>query len=219
MNSLSSRFLQVLVTGAVLSVGSAVANPIFITNFSFENLPVGGLTNPCGAGCSYSFNVGIPGWISSGGQGQLEPGAVPVFNSVPDGTVVAFSNGGTISQTVGPIVQLGVVYTLLVDLGKRSDTPFTSSAALLINGNTYAATGATPTSGDWSTFTATYTGLAADVGQAITIQLGASGVQGVFDNVRLDDSLRTTTPEPGVMSMFAGGLGAMVLLSRRFRRQ
>jgi hypothetical protein len=219
MKSISSRLLQILVTGAVLSVGSAVANPIFVSNFSFENLPVGGLSNGCGAGCSYSFNVAIPGWTSSGQQGQIQPGAVPVFNSIPDGTVVAFSNSGTISQTVGPVVQLGVVYTLLVDLGQRTDTPFTASAALLVNGNTYAATGVAPTSGNWSTFTATYTGLAADVGQAITIELAASGVQGTFDNVRLGDSLVTATPEPGVMSMLAGGLGAMVLLSRRLRRQ
>jgi hypothetical protein len=219
MKSMSSRFLQIFVTGVVLTVGSAAANPIFVNNFSFENLPVGGLTNACGSGCSYSFNTAIPGWSSSGGQGQIQAGAVPVFNSIPDGTVVAFSNGGTISQTVGPIVQLGIVYTLLVDLGQRTDTAFVSSAALLINGNTYAATGINPTSGNFSTFTATYTGLAADVGQAITIQLASSGIQGIFDNVRLSDSVVTPTPEPGVMSMFAGGLGAIVLLSRRLRRQ
>jgi hypothetical protein len=196
-----------------------MANPILVNNFSFENLPVGGLTNGCGSGCSYSFNVAIPGWISSGGQGQIQPGAVPVFTSIPDGTVVAFSNGGTISQTVGPTVQLGVVYTLLVALGDPAGQPFVGSAALVVNGNTYGAVGVNPTSGNWSTFTATYTGLAGDVGQSITIQLASSGIQGAFDNVRLNDSLVTPTPEPGVMSMLAGGLGAMVLLSRRLRRQ
>jgi hypothetical protein len=88
-----------------------------------------------------------------------------------------------------------------------------------VNGNTYGAVGVNPTSGNGSTFTATYTGLAGDVGQSITIQLASSGIQGAFDNVRLNDSLVTPTPEPGVMSMLAGGLGAMVLLSRRLRRQ
>jgi hypothetical protein len=219
MKSLSCRLLQILVAGTVLTVGSAVANPIFVNNFSFENLPVGGLPNACGAGCSYSFSTPIPGWTNGAGSGQFQPGASGVFNSIPDGTTIAFSNGGTITQTVAPTVQLGVTYTLMVDLGKRSDLPFLSAAALLINGNTYAATGVVPTSGNWSTFTATYTGLAADVGQAITIELIANGAQGNFDNVRLSDSLVTPTPEPGMMSMLVGGLGAMVLLTRRFRRQ
>ena len=53
--------------------------------------------------------------------------------------------------------------------------------------------------------------------RALCAELAASGIQGVFDNVRLSDS--TATPEPGVMSMFAGGLGAIVLLGRRLRRQ
>jgi hypothetical protein len=218
MKSLSSRVLQILLAGTVLTAGSAVANPIFVNNFSFENLPVGGLTNACGAGCSYSIGA-IPGWTNGGVSGQIQPGASGLFNSVPDGVTTAFSNRGTIAQTVAPTVQLGVTYTLLVDLGQRTDLPFLSAAALLINGNTYAATGVAPTSGNWSTFTATYSGLAADVGQAITIELIANGAQGNFDNVRLSDSLVTPTPEPGMMSMLAGGLGAMVLLTRRFRRQ
>jgi hypothetical protein len=214
MTRLSLKFL---LAGAVLTVGSAMANPIFVNNFSFENLPVGGLPNGCGSGCSYSFGSSIPGWTTGSQVGQLQPGATTVLNSVPDGTTVGFSNSGSISQVVAPTVQLGVVYTLLVDLGKRTDTPFTASAALLINGNTYTATGVTPTSGNFSTFTATYTGLASDVGQSITIELLTSAAQGVFDNVRLNDSL--TTPEPGVMSMFSAGLGALVLLGRRLRRQ
>jgi hypothetical protein len=117
---------------------------------------------------------------------------------------------------VAPTVQVGVTYTLLVDLGKRNDTNFTASAALLINGTSYLATGVTPTSGNWSTFTATYVGTVADAGKAITIQLQSSGIQANFDNVRLSDStLGTSIPEPQVAGTFGAGLIALVLFARR----
>jgi len=192
-----------------LLAASANASPIFVNNFSFETLPPGGSPFPCGTGCSFFIDP-IPGWVNAGG-GQFVPGApgnTNDFNSIPDGTTVAYLNGGTITQTVGPTVQAGVTYTLMVDLGVRKNFSDPGSIALVVNGNTYSGTGILPSSGNWATFTATYTGLAADIGQAITIQLSSPGIQGEFDNVRLSDNAGPV-PEPATSALI--GLGAIAL--------
>jgi len=214
-----SKLLIGMALGVLLSVGAS-ASPILVDNASFENLPLGGLTFTCGVGCSYSgVPTPIPGWTSTGGEGQLQPGTnagnFTLFSTLSDGITSASSNGGTISQTVIPTVALGVTYVLQVDVGKRNDLPATGTVNLLINGNLIGAVGAAPTSGNWSTFTAAYTGLAADVGQSITIQLAASGIQGNFDNVRLSDDLGTV-PEPATATVLALGLaGIFAYVSRK----
>ena len=109
---------------------------IFVANSSFETLPVSGLTNACGVGCSYSTGA-IPGWSGSNSfSGQFQPGT-PWFTTPPsDGSAtMAWSQGPTISQTVLPTVQLGVTYTLMVDLGLRLDPgpTFAASAGLLVD--------------------------------------------------------------------------------------
>jgi len=212
-----SKLLIGTALSALLSVG-AFASPIPVSNASFENLPLGGLPFTCGAGCSDSV-AAIPGWVNGGVSGQFQPGTgggnFTYFSTLSDGPTSGWSNGGLISQTVIPTVALGVTYVLQVDLGLRNDIPSSASAGLLINGNLITAVGAAPTAGNWSTFTATYTGLAGDVGQSITIQLAASGIQGNFDNVRLSDDLGTV-PEPGTATVFALGLaGIFAYVSRK----
>jgi hypothetical protein len=207
-----------LLLGFVLSLSSAFAATIFVNNASFETLPGGGLPNGCGTGCFYSEDV-IPGWTNSGFSGQFQPGTqdgtFTYFNTLSDGITSAYSNDATISQTVTDTVQLGVVYTLLVDVGCRNDQGCFGSPDLLINGNVYLATGTFAAPGNWSTFTATYTGLAADVGDAITIELQTDGVQGNFDNVRLSDNVPTSgTPEPSFTGILGLGLIGLLLLSR-----
>jgi PEP-CTERM motif len=115
---------------------------------------------------------------------------------------------------VSPTVVTGVTYTLMVDLGARKDNvAFAAAADLLINGIHYAAIGTAPAPGDWSTFTATYVGLAADAGKSITIELLSSGPQGDFDNVRLSDSV----PEPAGMTLLGLGLVGLSVFARRKR--
>jgi len=204
-----------------LMATAASAGPITVNNPSFETLPPGGLPIGCGTGCSFS-EAAIPGWTNGGFSGQFIPGTQVgnffAFNTIPDGITVAYSNGGTISQTVGATVQAGVVYTLQVDLGWRNDDPtFLGSADLLVNGNQYFSTDATPVQGNFSNFTATYTGLAADVGDSITIQLNTPGQQGDFDNVRLSDNL-ASVPAPALGSgpaTFAVLGGALALFYRK----
>ena len=79
---------------------------------------------------------------------------------------------------------------------------------MLIDGNQYFATGV-ENLGGFATYTATYTGLAADAGDPITIQLGVSSGQGDFDNVRLSDNLYSAVPEPSTPALVGGGIIAL----------
>ena len=204
---------------AMLFVPSILAQTVIsVANPSFETLPIGGLPIVCGTGCSYSIGA-IPGWTGFGSFGQFQPGSVDgnftYFNSVPDGSTVAYSNGGTISQIVVPTVQNGVTYTLQVDIGDRNDDfPFVGTADLMLGSTVCAATGSTPSLGDWSVFTATCTGTSADAGDPITIQLSSGGDQGDFDEVVLSDNL-PATPEPSTLILFGTGLLGLAPFRRK----
>jgi hypothetical protein len=201
--------VRVLATLA-LAAAPGFASPIFVANFSFENAPFG-TAGSCGTGCT-KFVGTIPDWTQTGGGavGRLQSGTGVFFTSLSDGPTTAFVATNTISQTVGT-VHIGEVYTLLVDIGNRSDRPFLGTADLLINGIPYAAGGSTPAEGTFNTWRATYTGLAADDGKSITIQLNASGDQGNFDNVRLDG----TVPEPASFLLIGPALLVLGALRRR----
>jgi hypothetical protein len=211
---------------AMLFVSTAFADGITVVNPSFETLPAGGLpVGGCGTGCLYSEDVAAPGWTGSGSglYGQFQPGTqdsnFAYFNSLPDGITVAYSNGSTLSQTVGVTVLAGVTYTLQVDIGARNDTSangFDGTADLMLGTTLCAATGTQPSPGSWSTYTATCLGTSGDAGDPITIQLNSSGGQGDFDDVVLADN-STATPEPGTLMLFGSGLLGLPYLLRRKR--
>ena len=205
---------------AIVILGSPASSAtIPVVNASFETLPAGGLPlDSCGTGCFYSID-GIPGWTNGDVSGQFQSGVqvgnLAYFNSIPDGITVAYSNGGSIFQTVAATAQAGVTYTLQVDMGFRKDVPDPGSVALVVNGNTVFGTGAfLPGSGDWATYTAIYTATGADTGGLITILLDTPGAQGDWDNVRL-----TSTPLPATLPLFATGLSLMGLLGWRRKRK
>jgi hypothetical protein len=124
-----------------------------------------------------------------------------------------------LSQTVGSTVQLGFIYTLLVDIGWRHDTANAGVARLLINGSVYSGSFlGVPSQGNWTTESVTYVGTAADVGSAITIQLRSSTTQGNFDNVRLDATApESGVPEPALSSAVAAALLGLGVFARRKR--
>lgn len=205
----------VLVPAFLSTVG--LAAPIFVANSSFETLPVGGLPNGgCGANCLWSdASSGIPGWNVGSQSGLFQPGSAfgntAYFNFVPDGITVAWVDQGSITQTTAATVQLGVTYSLLVEVGRRTDLLGVGSIHLVIGGSTLIlGTGSTPAVGGWSTYTATYTGLAGDVGKSIGIALNA-GTQGDYDNVRLNNNI----PEPATWTLIGAGVLALAARKRR----
>lgn len=210
-----------LIAAVALAVTApAAAAVITVTNASFEILPAGGLPSGCGAGCSFSSDA-IPGWTNSAASsGQFQPGPAAgnftYFNYIPDGLTVAYTNGSGISQTVGATAVAGTTYTLSVAVGFRKDFTDYSPVSLLVGAGSAAATG-TPLqlTGDWSTYTATYTATAADAGGAITILLGPSGPQGDFDAVSL--TADAAVPEPATWVLMIGGFGLAGAALRRRR--
>jgi len=183
--------MKVLVVSGILCASLALAQ-VSVTNPSFED-PAGALPNPCpGTNCSFSITA-PPGWTLSGAGGQFNPGNpanTTYFNSIPDGVKVGYTSTGMLSQNVGTVTSAGTIYTLKVDLGFRKDSiNFIGTAQLKIGSTVITATGTAPTAGKFSTFTAAYLSVPADIGASITIQLssaaGNGNDQGQFDNVRL----------------------------------
>lgn len=199
---------SVVVLSLVGAIGTAWADvSITVLNPSFEILPASGLNLTC---CNTygPYNDGsIPGWtLSNPGQGEWMPNTVL---TAPDGVNVAYSNGGTIAQTVAPTIVAGDVYTMTVELGARLDTPFDGTAYLFAGATPYAAIGSAPAPGTWSTYSASFVGTSLNEGESITIQLNSSGVQGDYDNVNL-----SYTPEPGFYVALLIGLGGLVFAAR-----
>jgi hypothetical protein len=215
---LTIRYL--LCTAVVYSaffVSAGLADQILVNNPSFENQPLTG-EQTCGGTCEYDIGP-IPGWNDSGTAGQFMPTPTGTyFNYIPDGQMVAYTNGGTISQTVSATVQAGETYFLNVFVGNRADYKvFDSSIDLLVNGNTYTGVGVAPTPGNWSVFTATYVARPADVGASITIELKTAGLlwqQAEFDDV----TLLTSNPEPAYIGIMAMALLGFVVYRQRKER-
>jgi hypothetical protein len=188
-----------LVAGAALV--SSSANALTVNNFSFETLPAGGLTINCGIGCAYSQNDPIPGWTSTSDYyGQWQPGPyIGGFNSVPDGSTIAYSvDVGTFSQSIGTAVA-GIIYTLQVDVGQRLDGQYTAPIVeLKIGGTAFDVSGPTPASGGWANWTVSGSG---NTGDSIAINLISNGQQADFDNVRL----AAATPLPSTLLMLLSG--------------
>ena len=196
---------------------AASATPIAVNNPSFENSP--STPSGCaGIGCAYG-TTSPSGWSGGGSFIPGNPGNTLYFNYVPDGSVVAYSNAGNITQTVGATIIAGDTYTMSVYIGQRSDSGgvYSSFAGLMIGGILYTATGTTPTEGNWSLYTVNVLGTAGMAGDSIQIVLGQNSYQGDFDDVSLSYTAPSVTPEPSSISLMA--LGLVVIFYMVFRRR
>jgi hypothetical protein len=204
--------------------GGAWGDSISIQNPSFE------ITNTLDQSCVGStacFNNGpVPGWTTlANGFGSFAPTSTYFSLPLPDGNIVAFTNGGILEQTLAGISLLpNSVYTLSVDVGRRFDiTAANYSLSLLDGSNIFCTTGSTSngsiTQGTFADITLTCATGATVPGGLLGIELSGDGTQLDFDNVRLDVTAGTVaTPEPSVLALTLVGLLMGSLLFTRSRR-
>ena len=202
----------------VLAPG-AWGDDVAVQNPSFE------ITNPLDQPCVGStacFNSGpIPDWSSpAGGFGSFAPTSTYFSLPLPDGSIVAYSNGlnggiASLSQTLGVSLLPNSVYTLSVDVGRRFDVGVTDAAYSLnlYDGslaNVFCTSGANSSgsiaAGTFEDITLTCTTGASVPGGLLGIELNAAGRQIDFDNVRLDVTSAVATPEPGALALTFIGL-------------
>ena len=189
-NTTSNRLsMTVFTTVAALALGAFAANAqassITITNASFEE--------PVLADGAF-INGSVPGWEGSGG-GTFNPSAAAHGIEAAEGNNTHFSNGGTRSQTLADLADVGT-YTLTVEVGDRSDTAFPGYSVQLgydvggVFNPLTAVSASTPTPDNgFMTAEVTYTVAESDagiIGKPLAIQLVSNGVQVNFDDVRLD---------------------------------
>jgi hypothetical protein len=200
-------FLPVLVLSSITS--PAFADSVPIQNASFETTSS---LIACGAGCFYNLGP-IPDWTTTGVAGSWQPTSA---YSVPDGSFIAYSNGGTISQTLAATVLPDATYTLSVDIGHRPDGLANNYMIALFAGNTLlgseSGSNGTIPLGTFMDESFSYTSGALPPSGNLDIVLTSDGPQIDFDNVQLNVA---PVPEPGSLSLLAVGLGLAFFVLRR----
>jgi hypothetical protein len=217
--AIASSFLVIVPQGQVKAALLTVANNSFET-------PI--VTAPSGF---ISSTGSVGGWTFTGGQqGFADP--VAAHNAggswygsspgiIPDGNQIAWSNGGTISQTLSGTLQTNTVYTLSAFVGNRLSVNFPGySIGLYAGGNLLASnSGVTPADGTFAPVTVSYTsGISVTPGQALEIRLTSlSGFQAQtnFDNITLDAA---SIPEPSAILGLLG-FGLLGIASKLRQKQ
>ena len=214
--AIASSFLVIVPQGQVKAALLTVANN------SFETPVVTALSGSMSA-------TGLFGdWTFAGGpQGFFDPSQGEIFSPgfgygpspvLPDGNQVAYSNGGTISQTLTATLQTNTKYTLGVYVGRRQNVAFAGYNIELLAGNTVLASNnsVTPAEGTFAPVTFSYaSGISVTPGQALEIRLTSNGVQTNFDNITLDAA---SIPEPSAILGLLG-FGLLGIASKLRQKQ
>lgn len=213
--------LKLLLLCLALAVAGLSSLPLYadstisIQNASFESYNP--LTIGCGPGCTYNFGP-IPGWTLTGMGGSWTPGSA-LFNSpLPDGNILAYTNGGSISQDLGVSLLPNSVYTLSVFVGDRLDGYSTGpySIALDAGGTTLASLsgfGSDITSGTFADEILIFSTSQNVVSGDLSIVLASGGLQADFDNVSLTVGQNPAVPEPTSLILLVAGVAFVGLFS------
>jgi hypothetical protein len=192
------------------------AAPIVIANAGFEAdiLASGGFTtSPNSWTCTPGANPGV----DICGVYHYTSSQYAVTDPDTGGATgnVAFSNGGTLTQTLTTNLALSTLYTLHVSVGRRLDSSFTSYLIELLAGSTVIAsdnTGLNPASGQFLVSNLTYNSGSSNVlaGQPLGILLSGNHTgQPNFDALSLDGS-SSAIPEPRTAAFYLIGLAALI---------
>jgi hypothetical protein len=219
---------------------AALSAPLTVQNFSFESgnlaitqFPQGAfsnlvpLTNPTGGTLDHWTAIDTTAGNYIGGYDPV-PGNSNNWTFLWEtGNVVGYAQslgGGAqqagLSQVLGDLVAGNMVYTLRVDVGRRSFTlnTWNYSIELWADGVLLGSQFGFPGMGANSAATDTLTVITGaghpQIGEPLEIRLMTNGniTEAFFDNVRLDAS---PVPEPGTWALAAAGL----LLSRLLRKR
>ena len=221
---MKTKTLIATTTAFTLFAGSASAAPIFIANHSFEDDDIADNTNANSAPSGWSVT-------GAGGASYLDRNGTGGFNDqidpTPDATdseQMAWSNGSDFYQETGTAVAANTVYTLTVDVGDRTNTNFQPTELRLgigatfgtnlltanVVANTAPTNGAGPSDG-WETWVTTFTTGASPTAGNLRVEIvNNGGVQPLYDNVRLTESL---VPEPSSSALL--GLSGLLIARRR----
>jgi hypothetical protein len=201
----------------IVPQGQVRAASIFIANHSFEapiiTDPPGVTTISSGTSNNWTFaggtNQGFANPTIGHNAGNSWYGTSP---TLPDGNQVAWSNGGTISQTLSATLQANTKYTLGAYVGNRLILNFPGYDIQLLAGTTVLASSGssvTPTDGTFAPVTVSYTSGSSGslLGQALQIRLTSqtgTNAQTNFDLITLDAS---PIPEPSaILGLLGFGL-------------
>lgn len=220
----SSKFLYIL---AIISL------PIQLQAASV-NLVNPGFEDPLLANGVWTIGT-VPGWSvikppSGPDAGVYNPPAHIFQSAVPEGNQIAFSNGATLSQILSEQIMGNTRYTLDVSVGMRLDAPLDGyEIQLLAAGNLLASLSSNisahnapiPGAGRFVDASLTYLSGTSYLGENLEIRLMSSGVQAIFDDVRLDGTAVNVSavPLPAGFLLFGSGILSLIGAANRKRIQ
>ena len=196
-------------------VSGSSASSISILNASFEN-------PSCGVSAPISCTPAD--WTVTVGTADAFLPAGTAWDSIPDGSQVAWSNGGTLTQILAATITPDTTYTLSVWVSQRWEAGSFLPEIQLLGGSTPLFImnnsnpgGSAPTKNNdgtynWVDWTMSWTSPSSGpaIGQTLGIVLGSDGIQTDFDDI----SLTASVPEPAAIVLVSAGLFALVTRRR-----
>lgn len=194
------------------------ADVISIENHGFEARVVG----PAGG----FILSDIPSWDFTGQVGTFKPAAFQYPGGIPEGVNVAAlgnnSGAGSIYQMLTATLQASGEYDLSVDIGRRSDFPFSATTIELLAGSDVLASSSItdPGAGGFERVSLSYIAPVSGglLGQSLGIRfvVGQFG-QANFDNVTLTVNNAVAVPEPRFAAFYMFGIIATLCFIRRYQ--